>query len=409
MKKQELKNEINALPEGNGNTSNKIKSTALKYILNETVNQRKTAYELWLSEGNAGSLSDFLSTYQDTQAAEKETSKLGGLVINGSGHLKNNTNFSFATYDPIIVDQGRGSFKLPPVFKSYVSDYLIPINPKKVYKFTASITTNQEGYDNGRRIYLGLAPCDYDGNRMTSDQHMYVGRFNLIKPYVMGVDKFMYVDNVDNIPQLTGSTGHPIYRLRMQVWNDKSANGIQYNYYTRNRINNIIEDGAKAIPIAGGFKIPVKTEGVQYIGALQYGKVLEVGTALSIANSGSNYKYIGFGNETLPLYPEWSRCESYIGGIDYTGNNQINNFPPETAFAKILIIPYGGGSGGENPIQWLSDINLIEVENVLQHRHEAGSLNKKYSKLKKMVINHVNNEISATDNLMRFLRVSEEV
>lgn len=407
MKKQDLINEINALPEGKSKRTSKIKASTLKHILKETVNQKKTAYDLWLEEGNTGTMSDFLSSLPESEVREKEASKSGGLVVNGSGHLKSNYNFSFATYDPLIVDQGMGSFRLPPVFRSYFSDFLIPVDPKKVYKFTASMTTNQDGFDAQRRIYLGLAPCDHDGQVMAADTHMYIGRFKLIQPYVIGVDKFMYVDNVTNIDQLTGSTGHPSHKLRMYVWNYRSDNGKDYKYYTRNRIFQFLEDGTQAIPIAGGFKIPVKTEGIQIVGELQYGKTLDAGTELSVGSSGGNYKYIGSYHETLPLYPSWKRCESYIGGIDYSGCNKNHNFPPGTAYVRVLVIPYSM-TGGDNPIQWISDINLVEVDNVRQQRVNYGTLNKPYSQLKMVGINQTTNEPTSIDDLTRFITYSEE-
>lgn len=392
MTKQQLLDEIHALPESAVYKEGKINATTLKRILKHVLEEEHSAYDLWLEQGNTGSLADFLKNYQDNIILQQEASKLGGLVTNGSGHLKNNYNFSFATFDPLVSDKGMGSFKMPSYHKYSVSDEFIPVNPNKVYQITGSATINQDGYDHNRRLYLGLVCYDKDKKTIQSTNSMYYGRFKLTKPYVIGVDEFMYVDNVTDIPQLAGGTNFPVYRLGMHVWNDKSSDGYEYKYYTRHQLKEIIEDGTVAIPFEGGFKIPVKTTGMTPNFSAR-GEVLPTGMELSVTSAGGTFKYIALVNERPALYPQWSRAEGYIGGIDYTGRNIANNFAPGTAYAKIMFITMRD-SGGENPIQWLGDINFKEVEDVFQERIGVGAFNNKFSRLKKIKINQLTNEIS---------------
>lgn len=406
MRKQELIDAINALPENPKYQEGKINSKTLKRVLKHVLEEEHSAYDIWLEQGNTGSLSDFLKDYQDNIIFQQEASKQGGLVTNGSGHLKSNYNFSFATFDPLVADRGMGSFKAPPHNKFSVSDEFIPVNPNKVYQLTGSATTNEEGDANDRKLYLGLTCYDKDKKSITSINIMYYGRFTLIKPYVIGVDEFMYVDNVTNIPQLAGATGFPAYKLGMQVWNYKSSDGYEYKYYTRNYLREIIEEGTVAEPFEDGFKVPVKTTGMS-ISFSAIGEVLPAGTELSINSAGGTFKYMGIINKVPAVYPQWTRVEGYIGGIDYTGQNFHHNFAPGTAYVKIMFLTMRE-SGGDNPAQWVADINFKEVHNIVQHREANGTIGQTCSRLKGLEINPDTGEISVELKTFK-LTFSEDV
>lgn len=392
MRKQELIDAINAFPESTKYQEGKINATTLKRVLKNVLEEEHSAYDIWLEQGNTGTLSDFLEDYQDNIILQQERSKLGGLLTNGSGHLKSNFNFSFATYDPLISDQGMGSFRMPPNYSFKLSDEFIPVNPNKVYRLSGSATTNQDGYDNNRKLYLGLVCYDKDKRVISAVTSMYYGRFTLTKPYVIGVDDFMYVDNVTNIDQFTGQTGFLHYRLGMHVWNYKSSDGYKYKYYTQHQLKTIIEDGTVAIPFEDGYKIPVKTSANgMTTNFSSVGETLPAGTELSVTNAGGTYKYIGLVNERPALYPQWSRVEGYIGGVDYTGRNVTHNFAPGTTYVKIMFITMRE-SGGENAAQWLADMNFVEVNDVFQQRVESGTTNNKYSRLEKVEVHPTTGE-----------------
>ena len=78
--------------------------------------------------------------------------------------------------------------------------------------------------------------------------------------------------------------------------------------------------------------------------------VWPAGTALANTDSGWNLKPALLDQTILPTAGDWYHACNHIGGVDTSGRNEVNNFPPGTAFVKILMLPNfsnrpGGYSG----------------------------------------------------------------
>jgi hypothetical protein len=74
------------------------------------------------------------------------------------------------------------------------------------------------------------------------------------------------------------------------------------------------------------------------------------GTPLANTDSGWNLKPALLDQTVLPTAGDWYHACNHIGGVDTSGRNEVKNFPPGTAFVKILMLPNfsnrpGGYSG----------------------------------------------------------------
>ncbi|MGV6839097.1 MAG: DUF2793 domain-containing protein, partial [Planktomarina sp.] len=72
-----------------------------------------------------------------------------------------------------------------------------------------------------------------------------------------------------------------------------------------------------------------------------------IGTALANTSSGGTYKYSVFSAKVLPSVDDWYLAANHMGGIDRSGTNVAHNFPPGTAYVKVLWLPnYSNRAGG---------------------------------------------------------------
>ena len=72
-----------------------------------------------------------------------------------------------------------------------------------------------------------------------------------------------------------------------------------------------------------------------------------IGTRIANTSNGGTFKYALANAYRLPTINQWHSLTNHIGGIDTSGTNVQNNFPPGATFAKFLILPsYSNRSGG---------------------------------------------------------------
>ena len=71
------------------------------------------------------------------------------------------------------------------------------------------------------------------------------------------------------------------------------------------------------------------------------------GTNLANSSNGGSYKYSFYSGTILAETDRWYHSQSYMGGIDYSGSNVTNNFPPGTTTVKPFWLPnYSNRAGG---------------------------------------------------------------
>ena len=91
-------------------------------------------------------------------------SRVGGLVTNGTGLLKNNENFSQFTYDPSEAYSGFGSFKITGSNQVTTMDEVIPVDPNGTYEF--SFATKVEDGAKTTKMYALVDCLDIDGSQI---------------------------------------------------------------------------------------------------------------------------------------------------------------------------------------------------------------------------------------------------
>lgn len=91
-------------------------------------------------------------------------SRVGGLVTNGTGLLKNNENFSHFTFDPAEAYSGFGSFKITGSNQVTTMDEVIPVDPNGTYEF--SFATKVEDGTKTTKMYALVDCLDIDGSQI---------------------------------------------------------------------------------------------------------------------------------------------------------------------------------------------------------------------------------------------------
>lgn len=91
-------------------------------------------------------------------------SRVGGLVTNGTGLLKNNENFSQFTFNPSEAYSGFGSFKITGSNQVTTMDEVIPVDPNGTYEF--SFATKVEDGTKTTKMYALVDCLDIDGSQI---------------------------------------------------------------------------------------------------------------------------------------------------------------------------------------------------------------------------------------------------
>ena len=91
-------------------------------------------------------------------------SRVGGLVTNGTGLLKNNENFSQFTFDPAEAYSGFGSFKITGSNQVTTMDEVIPVDPNGTYEF--SFATKVDDGTKTTKMYALVDCLDIDGSQI---------------------------------------------------------------------------------------------------------------------------------------------------------------------------------------------------------------------------------------------------
>lgn len=108
------------------------------------------------SGGNAAELEAKMKLYVQ--------SRVGGLVTNGTGLLKNNENFSQFTFEPAEAYSGFGSFKITGSNQVTTMDEVITVDPRGTYEF--AFATKVEDGTKTTKMYALVDCLDIDGSQI---------------------------------------------------------------------------------------------------------------------------------------------------------------------------------------------------------------------------------------------------
>lgn len=249
------------------------------------------------------------------------------LLTNGSALLGNNTNFSKFTYDGSEAYYSGGSFryKRPDNGGQVAStDEFMPVNPELRYKFEMfAKSLLGTGY-----YYYYIDFYDVDGNQISAEHHMY--RENTLTTLAQDLkpgDTVMYLNSATNWDNSSAGT----HLRSLIIWDYKNSFGYQYppetysRYWTNNAWN------------IGGINYTNNTITLRVPWS---GRTVPAGTYVSNGSSGGTYKYLWMGYFTT----DWEYYSGIVEGVDLSGKNAGNKFPPGTAKAKV---------------GWLMDYNVV--------------------------------------------------
>ena len=275
-------------------------------------------------------------------------SKTGNLVSNGNGALGNSYNMPSAlSYDASDTPGLPGSF----LFTGYhgldlTTSEFIAVDAQKTYRLESYI--KQATGDRHAQV-MGIMAFDADFQQITSACHMRYASG--------GVDSLTTL----SAPLAPGDTTVSVTNALR--WNDadsssdkcdlifftyRTQGGNAQDFYSRHfrtglfspaQVDRTNHSITLLAPLAQSDGNPDDPSGIW-----------PAGTPLANTDSGWNLKPALLDQTVLPTAGDWYHACNHIGGVDTSGRNEVKNFPPGTAFVKILMLPNfsnrpGGYSG----------------------------------------------------------------
>jgi len=224
---------------------------------------------------------------------------------------------------------------------------MIAVDPGKVYRLRAYVRRDA---DHPHTQSMGLATYDIDGNLIAAYNHALFlvqgdPRTTLTQPLKPG-DTVMHVADASAWNDETGTANDSPWRRYLVIHEYRNSYG--YNYgpgYSRlvwrdawapsgvDKTANVI---TLRTPLPSWMGNPDAADGTW-----------PVGTRVANGISGATYKYAFFANYSPANGNIWNKTIAWFGGTDLSGANRRNNFPPGTAYARILWLPnYSNRAGG---------------------------------------------------------------
>lgn len=282
--------------------------------------------------GNLVGIAPTLDTHLTTQGRSRQFVRSRGqnLVTNGSGALLDNTGFPAATFDPVRLSAGYGSFRhTTHIF----GDEYIAVDPSQMYLLSLQAKADSSVANS---LYLGLVPYDIDGLSITPVNW----RFVSASQTTLSAD----LNSGDTVVNLTSTSGWSAgASSNLGVWPCVSLGGLAYpsipaNYaYTR-----------KTSSLLGGGTISAVGASTITLSAQWTGGNVPAGTTVSQMTQGGTYLYVAAAGSTANT--AWTSYAGHIGRVTTAGAASTASwFPPGCALVKlVLLINLGGGSTPHN-------------------------------------------------------------
>jgi len=277
------------------------------------------------------------------------------LFTNGTGLLGNTYNmpsgFSFA---PELTPNLPGAFAFSGYYQAnQVSSEFIAVDPSQVYRLRSAIYQDAaagdfSAYTKGdlHLQYMGIDCYDVDGNQIKASHHMrykHAGQDSLTEltaPLAPG----------DTVVQVADASGWNeastlSFNRGVAIYGYRNSFNFQYDYYTRLTGSDLFDLGgvdktAHQITLNAPFPASLGNPN-------DPSGIWPVGTRLANSSSSGTYKYAFFAGVTVPQTQQWFQAQNYIGGVDTSGTHNGQNFPPGTAYVRIVWLPnYTNRAGG---------------------------------------------------------------
>lgn len=246
-------------------------------------------------------------------------SRVGGLVTNGTGLLKNNENFSQFTFDPAEAYSGFGSFKITGSNQVTTMDEVIPVDPNGTYEF--SFATKIEDGTKTTKMYALVDCLDIDGSQILP-MHVKTYAVTLAKDLEAGSTTIKIIP--DDVAKLKAAAG---WRWGsgelMYIANGKYTSQSGYHYPEGTYSRNILNGAGVA-----NNKTTLSDDGTWVIGSsLVVTETIKAGKKLIVSFDGGVYSYWMTNVRDAVLTDDWQV---------FTLKEQMNKvLRPATATIKI--------------------------------------------------------------------------
>ena len=210
-------------------------------------------------------------------------SRVGGLVTNGTGLLKNNENFSQFTFDPLEAYSGFGSFKITGSNQVATMDEVIPVDPNGTYEF--SFATKVEDGTKTTKMYALVDCLDIDGSQILP-MHVKTYAVTLAEDLEAGSTTIKIIP--DDVAKLKAAAG---WRWGsgelMYIANGKYTSQSGYHYPEGTYSRNILNGAGVA-----NNKTTLSDDGTWVIGSsLVVTETIKAGKKLIVSFDGGVYSY----------------------------------------------------------------------------------------------------------------------
>lgn len=210
-------------------------------------------------------------------------SRVGGLVTNGTGLLKNNENFSQFTFDPAEAYSGFGSFKITGSNQVTTMDEVIPVDPNGTYEF--SFATKIEDGTKTTKMYALVDCLDIDGSQILP-MHVKTYAVTLAEDLEAGSTTIKIIP--DDVAKLKAAAG---WRWGsgelMYIANGKYTSQSGYHYPEGTYSRNILNGAGVA-----NNKTTLSDDGTWVIGSsLVVSETIKAGKKLIVSFDGGVYSY----------------------------------------------------------------------------------------------------------------------
>lgn len=276
------------------------------------------------------------------------------LVTNGNGLMGDNTNFSKLTFDGSVANNSPGSFTVPAGTRinPVTTDEFIALNPDKRY----TLSFDMKSKEAKGTVYVYLDFYDADKQVIRADRHMYLqGTLTTLAQDLKKGDTVAYLTDVSKWTRK--EAGHVL-----RIWNYVNSFGYAYPAETYTRTDAVLKNTGN---ILDEDAIDYDNNTVTLKSAWT-GNTIPAGTQVSQGKSGSTYKYVPTAVNTIPP-TNWKTYSGVYSGVDYSGTNKSEMFPPGAAYVKLGFLWNYNSSSDQ---LWVTNITLQDTtaDNDLSNR-----------------------------------------
>lgn len=341
LSENKIKEKVNVSGQINTHNTNPAAHEDIRKLANEAKDPNNLTEPVPVHKGGTGAVSaadarnnlNVPSKADLTKTYDKLISMGEQLVVNGTGFMGNNTNFSWWDFDGSQGNGSPGSFTKAAKKGGRVQlDELIPVNATKAYEWKLDLKSEK-----GISTFYTFVQCyDADMQEINSYhvRHRSGSTTKLTKDLVAG-------DTVLHLEDVSGWLASMNNYTDAIVWNYKNSFGYAYpkETYSRTKLPLLVSDGNITIDTVNK-TVALKTA---YAGA-----TIPAGTDLSQGTPGHSYKYYPLGAVTIPT--EWTSYSGVLSGTEI--------FFPGAAYVRLCMF---WNDNFADDRQWMTNVSFKEA------------------------------------------------